>query len=377
MPPGFWEIYDQQTSCGLTIHFVAERLDAGDVVAEQTIPIHPKDTPATLRQRLDSAAVGLLAAAVRDIAGGAAARIKQPAYSKRPRTRPTRKQIRELARRAPHLASLEPTSLRSLGKTVVYLAIYFSGLLHFARALRHRSRACILLYHRIEQQSHDSLTTSLRRFAEHLCLLKKYFNVTSTEWIVDQLKDGKPIRPTAVAIHFDDCYESVFSKAAPLLEAAGIPAMSFISSGFLDTDRKFPHDEAKYPLAFANLTRDQARKLPEYGVTIGSHTVNHTHMGEAYPVQAKSELVESRAQLERITGRSIAFFSFPYGRKRHFRDEYASIAREAGYEAIFSAYGGFISKETPLYDLPRLGVGELHRPIDLLMDIEGFGNIAR
>jgi hypothetical protein len=88
-------------------------------------------------------------------------------------------------------------------------------------------------------------------------------------------------------------------------------------------------------------------------------------------------LQASRAELEGITGRSVSFFSFPYGRPEHFHAEYADLAAEAGYEAVFSAYGGFIGAGTRLSDVPRIGVAESHRPLDLLMDIEGFGNVRR
>ena len=44
MPPGFWEIYDQAAAAGVTVHFVDEGLDTGDVIGTATIPIHPFGT---------------------------------------------------------------------------------------------------------------------------------------------------------------------------------------------------------------------------------------------------------------------------------------------------------------------------------------------
>jgi len=53
MPPGFWELYDSQNSATVTVHMVDDHLDTGDVIGTQSISIHPKDTPATLRKKLD------------------------------------------------------------------------------------------------------------------------------------------------------------------------------------------------------------------------------------------------------------------------------------------------------------------------------------
>src|SRR5439155_5560131 len=34
MPPGFWELYDGRSSAGVTVHFVDDGLDTGDIVGE-------------------------------------------------------------------------------------------------------------------------------------------------------------------------------------------------------------------------------------------------------------------------------------------------------------------------------------------------------
>jgi hypothetical protein len=39
---------------------------------------------------------------------------------------------------------------------------------------------------------------------------------------------------------------------------------------------------------------------------------------------------------------------------------------------MFSAYGGFVEKSADLFDLRRVGMSGEHRPLDLLMEIEGL-----
>ena len=45
---------------------------------------------------------------------------------------------------------------------------------------------------------------------------------------------------------------------------------------------------------------------------------------------------------------------------------------EAGYQALFSAHGGFIGEETEFYDIPRIGVCSEHSPLALMMELEGL-----
>jgi peptidoglycan/xylan/chitin deacetylase (PgdA/CDA1 family) len=377
MPPGFWEIYDRSATAGITVHFVDDGLDTGDIIAETDIPIHANETPYSLRNKLDARSVEVLAGAVSAIASGQAVRRRQPAWMGKARTRPTRREVAALAARSPHLAVLNSNIGRRLIKTASYVAIYWSGLLSLRRALARRRGAGILLYHRLADAAFDSLTVSRRRFAEHLVLLKKYYGVQPSGWIVRQLQTGGALGRNVVAIQFDDCYESVFTIAAPLLAAAGLPATSFVSSGYIDSERVFPHDQAKAAVTFRNLSSGQVCRLPDFGVAIGSHTVNHVDMGEVSSEEAWKELADSRMALERITGSPVTLFSFPYGRQANFRPEYRRLAFESGYDAIFSAYGGFVTPQTALYDIPRFAVAESHRPIDLLMDLEGFGRIRR
>jgi peptidoglycan/xylan/chitin deacetylase (PgdA/CDA1 family) len=56
-----------------------------------------------------------------------------------------------------------------------------------------------------------------------------------------------PVEPGTVIVHFDDCYQDVYTHAAPLLSSANLPVAAFVSSGFVNIDRAFAHDQEKYP----------------------------------------------------------------------------------------------------------------------------------
>src|SRR5204862_7056622 len=102
---------------------------------------------------------------------------------------------------------------------------------------------------------------------------------------------------------------------------------------------------------------------PGLGVTVAAHTVNHVDLGKVALEQARLEVFESRQQLEEITGKEVLLFSFPFGGFHNIRPEVRTLVVEAGYQALFSAHGGFIDENTELYDIPRIGVSSEFSPL--------------
>jgi peptidoglycan/xylan/chitin deacetylase (PgdA/CDA1 family) len=377
LPPGFWELYEGQATAGVTVHFIDENLDTGDIVAETSVEIHPKDSPETLRTKLDVCGAELLAACVSRIADGTAMRRPQTPSSHRPRTAPTRNERHELERRL-KLPPQTPRWIR-VAKTSLYLTIYYTGIYHLVCALNRKfpkGRSCILLYHRVNNLTQDQLTTSVKRFAEHLAAIRRHYRVVTTAELVESVKQHKRPPASTVAIHFDDCYRDVYTNAAPMLARSRMPACVFVSSGFINTSRVFPHDAGKTPLFLENFKTPELPGLVGAGFEIGAHTVNHVDLGQVRSDVAAMELSQSKTDLQEILGGPINLISYPYGRKRNITSEVKQIARRIGYEAMFSAYGGFVNSRSDTFDIRRVGVGDQHRPLDLLMEIEGISLAA-
>ncbi len=374
MPPGFWELYEGSQTAGVTVHFVDDSLDTGDVIGTREVAIHEKETELSLQAKLDLAGTRLLAECVAALALGTAVRNPQPKSHSKPRTKPTRRQRLELKRRTPH-AVTQPQHVRRIVKTFVYLAFYYLGiygLVRFIRRKTHVSRAAVLLYHRVNDYSVDPLTTSTESFAEHLLLLKHRYCVRPASWLVERLREKEPISSDTVVIHFDDCYREVFTQAAPLLQTAGLPATAFISSGYVGTNRAFAHDVEKYPFVYENMSAEEVRGLVDMGFEIGAHTVSHSNLSTLLPEQVEQEVRNSCTDLEGIIGQPVEFFSFPFGRQSDVSEKARKSVSDAGIKALFSAHGGFVSNRSDLLDIPRRGVSSAHRPLDLMMEIEGF-----
>src|SRR5436309_6079862 len=130
LPPGFWELYENQKEAGVTIHFVDDGLDTGDIVDEGSTAIHPIDSVETLQRKLDILAENLLLRSVTGLARGEIRRRTQPISNLKPKTSPTRAQRRELENRR-SLPRPVHHSLRYALKTAFALLVYYSGLFHF------------------------------------------------------------------------------------------------------------------------------------------------------------------------------------------------------------------------------------------------------
>jgi peptidoglycan/xylan/chitin deacetylase (PgdA/CDA1 family) len=301
------------------------------------------------------------------------------------------REIRELRARLPHWR--QPGDAAVLMKNLYALMLYHSGLFRLLR-VRHcltRRRACVLLYHRVNDLSKDVLTVDTRTFAAQLLAIQKWYAPIDTTGLVDRIRRLESIRPTAVAIHFDDCYRDVMTNGMPILKVLQFPATAFISSGFIDTDRPFAHDLQKHPFRYENMRADDVRAWIGNGFEVGAHTVNHVDLGQSSVSAARLEMVTSCRQLEavirgepvagldrseagRICGgtRPIRYASFPFGGTKNIRPEVVSLIREAGYDALFSAHGGFVDSTTELYNIPRMGTSGGNRPLYLLLEVEGL-----
>jgi peptidoglycan/xylan/chitin deacetylase (PgdA/CDA1 family) len=310
MPPGFWEVFDGATTAGVTVHFLDSGLDTGDVLETREISILPTDTPDTLLEKLHREGTLALCEAISKLQGGSAIPHRQSGTN-RARSKPSHKEILALRNRLPHWKS-NSDSYQIL-KNLYALTLYCSGVYAMVRAV-HRlssSRGTIFLYHRVNDYARDPLTVNTHAFASQLLALsRRYAAMKSTE-LVRRIWAKLCIPPTSVIIHFDDCYQDIFTNGAPLLSAVGFPATAFINSGFIDSSRIYPHDAQKYPFVLPNLTRNDVREWVRLGFEVGNHTVNHVDLG-VHPIEeAKREIEDCEKSLQDITGEAIKLFSFP------------------------------------------------------------------
>lgn len=371
--PGFWELVDGTAAAGVTVHFVDSGIDTGDILVTREVPIARMETPATLIEKLNAEGTLALCEAVSQIQNGSEIRRSQVETTVKPRPRPSYKEVQSLRARLPYWKSTSDNDGYRVFKNLYALVLYYSGGYALVRAIHRLSfcRGAILLYHRINNYARDPLTTDTLTFASHLLALSKRYPTMKTLELVRRIRAGLAVPPTTVIIHFDDCYQDIYSNGAPLLATAGFPATAFINSGFVDTTRVYPHDAKKYAYRFPNLTSEELREWVQLGFEVGNHTMNHVDLGVHAIEEIKYEIRECEKTLQSITGQPISLFSFPFGQVSNIQQEAINCIRESGYVALFSAHGGFVTSKTDAYDVPRLGAhGDLN-PLVLLLEVEG------
>lgn len=141
------------------------------------------------------------------------------------------------------------------------------------------------------------------------------------------------------AITFDDGCETDLVTAAPLLEDAGFNATFYVTVEHLGRR--------------GYLSRPQLKELAERGFEIGSHAMTHRYLHDLSDSEVRSELADSKRELEDLTGKPVEHFSCPGGRwDRRVSEE----ARRAGYASLVTSVIGQNSDGTDRFKLTRIAV---------------------
>jgi peptidoglycan/xylan/chitin deacetylase (PgdA/CDA1 family) len=105
-----------------------------------------------------------------------------------------------------------------------------------------------------------------------------------------------------------------------------------------------------------SLTAGEIRKLADSPyIEIGAHTVSHPVLSALTPGEQRREVQKSRTDLQTITGRPVASFSYPHGAHSA---ETRSIVAEAGFTIACCSTPDVITPRSHPLALPRLWVGD-------------------
>jgi peptidoglycan/xylan/chitin deacetylase (PgdA/CDA1 family) len=85
------------------------------------------------------------------------------------------------------------------------------------------------------------------------------------------------------------------------------------------------------------------------GHTIGAHSVRHVALPKQTPTVQEAELHNSRDQLQSLTGQRVVAFAYPFGAA----DEETCAIASRWFECALATGGGDLTKESPIYRLPR------------------------
>lgn len=179
-----------------------------------------------------------------------------------------------------------------------------------------------------------------------------------TAWLDGMLADGwrfltpdallssrfGDVRKRCCLLTFDDGFSSLFDTAKPLLDARNVPFTAYVTAGYLGKPDYLTQQ------ALSALAADPL-------AVIGSHSVTHPMFRFLPRDSAVRELTESRKTLERLTGKPVRHFAFPYGSAYAVSRRDIRLAKACGYEsAALTAQAPLVSPGR--YGLPRLNMPE-------------------
>ncbi|AQY50591.1 exported polysaccharide deacetylase, lipoprotein [Listeria weihenstephanensis FSL R9-0317] len=196
----------------------------------------------------------------------------------------------------------------------------------------------VLMYHSINTNVKNNLITPPDEFDAQMKWLKdnNYHTITLAE-LDELLLTGKNVPDKPIVITFDDGYQDNYTNAYPILKKYDLKANIFVITDKIAKNNHF--DEAAL------------KEMSDYGIEMDSHTVHHQELNTLTYTEQLKELKDSKAVLEKLTGKPVNSICYPVG--RHNEDT-ERAAKAAGYAMGFTTAAGKANKNDGMYTLPRV-----------------------
>jgi len=212
----------------------------------------------------------------------------------------------------------------------------------------------VLMYHHVAPHPGDPVTVTPEVFeAQMRYLAKSGYRTLKMAELIAHVRGECPVCDRAVAVTFDDGWLDNFHHAFPVLERYRINAVIFVVTAWTDsatTDKNMfvaglplAHEASKLLIQAGEAGRavldwGTIRQMASSGlVEFSSHTVSHRKSSDLDRSELERELSVSKAVLERELGQPCPYLCWPYGK---FNGLAVTIAKEAGYEALFTTVRG-------------------------------------
>jgi len=180
----------------------------------------------------------------------------------------------------------------------------------------------------------------------------------------------KNIPPRCAVVTFDDGWKSQYEVAWPIMKKFGYPFTMFIYTEGV-RGGSLGGGEA--------ITWEQLADMRDNGVDIEAHTATHQDLREGHTIMVANpggkrtkakltgpqyeqwvhnEVVGSKELLEQRLGIKVNCFAVPFG---NYNEHVKELARNSGYEAMFTVYGQPITFTSALDSLGRYAI-EANKP---------------
>ncbi|MEP0872469.1 polysaccharide deacetylase family protein [Trichocoleus desertorum AS-A10] len=167
-----------------------------------------------------------------------------------------------------------------------------------------KARVPIMMYHDIlpaKKVAYDLTPNELRQHFERL--KSNQMTPISLAQLMAHLRTGSPLPKKSILLTFDDGYGGHYQYAYPLLKEYGYPAVFSIHTSSVEVNAGRTHVSWQELRTMAN----------DPLVTIASHSKTHPVLTKLSHQQLVQEVADSKKILESRLGRSVQYFTYPYG----------------------------------------------------------------
>lgn len=120
-----------------------------------------------------------------------------------------------------------------------------------------------------------------------------------------------------------------------------------------------------------SLTWDEAGTLAQSPlIEIGAHSVTHPSLSAQPPAVQQNEIWESKLACEKLVGREVLSFAYPYGDLSRVT---AKFVRGVGFSSACSTRKGTVRSSTDPFALPRIAVGDWNGEVFARLLADGLG----
>jgi biofilm PGA synthesis lipoprotein PgaB len=219
--------------------------------------------------------------------------------------------------------------------------------------------AVILAYHHVSTATPASTSVTPAQFDAHLDYIFDHgYVVWPLNTLLNKLRAGQSVPDNAIALTFDDAYESVFETVQPKMQARGWPYTVFVNSAAIDAKH------APY------MSWQQLRKLVTQGVDIGNHSHGHAHLVQRLPNESEDswrtrvsiDIEHAQTRLEQELGNTPELFAYPYG---EYSDALTAEVTRLGMFGI-GQHSGAVGHHSKFSALPRFPVSGSYASLDQL-----------
>jgi peptidoglycan/xylan/chitin deacetylase (PgdA/CDA1 family) len=214
----------------------------------------------------------------------------------------------------------------------------------------------VLMYHRVTGTkpagTKHGIYVTTAEFEQQLVFLeRKGYKALTFADLSEILRGDRKLQARPIMLTFDDGYEDNFVNAFPILKRHSMKAVVFIlgdrsiSTNVWDIPEGEP--EAKL------LNDEQIQVMAEYGIELGSHSMDHRRLTELSVEEAQNEITASKLLLEKRLGRGVISLAYPYGAVNERVKECVSYA---GYEFGIAVDSGPRNFFDDLYEIRRIQI---------------------